>query len=212
MKSGENCNKSRRSFIKGIAASILLVPFLQFCTDKVAVLMIRLSGTKHLLGHKLWIKDFPEPTSQKRTSFLIVGGGISGLSAARQLTKKGISDFILVELENHLGGNSSNGENQYSKYPLGAHYLPLPNFHDKELLNFLEEEKIIVGYDTNKLPVFDELQLTFAPDERLFYKNNWQEGVVPKEGNTIEQDLELKVFFKRMDAFIFLLQTKTQEI
>lgn len=201
MKSGENCNKSRRSFIKGITASILLVPFLQFCTDKVAVLMIRLSGTKHLLGHKLWIKDFPEPTSQKRTSFLIVGGGISGLSAARQLTKKGISDFILVELENHLGGNSSNGENQYSKYPLGAHYLPLPNFHDKELLNFLEEEKIIVGYDTNKLPVFDELQLTFAPDERLFYKNNWQEGVVPKEGNTIEQDLELKVFFKQMDAF-----------
>lgn len=47
----------------------------------------------------------------------------------------------MVELENHLGGNSSNGENKYSKYPLGAHYLPLPNFQDKELLRFLEEEK-----------------------------------------------------------------------
>ncbi|TCN60918.1 NAD(P)/FAD-dependent oxidoreductase [Flavobacterium circumlabens] len=201
MKNGENYNSSRRSFVKGIAASLLLVPFLQFCTDKIAVLMIRLSGTKHLLGHRLWIKDFPEITSHIQTSYLIVGGGISGLSAARQLTKKGISDFILVELEDHLGGNSSNGENQYSKYPLGAHYLPLPNFQDKELLHFLEEEKIILGYDTKGLPVFDELQLTFAPDERLFYKNSWQEGVVPKEGNTAAEDAELKTFFKQMDFY-----------
>ncbi|MRX39169.1 FAD-dependent oxidoreductase [Flavobacterium sp. LC2016-23] len=201
MKNGENYNSSRRSFVKGIAASLLLVPFLQFCTDKIAVLMIRLSGTKHLLGHRLWIKDFPEPTSQIQTSYLIVGGGISGLSAARQLTKRGISDFILVELEDHLGGNSSNGENQYSKYPLGAHYLPLPNFQDKELLHFLEEEKIIIGYDSKGLPLFDELQLTFAPDERLFYKNSWQEGVVPKEGNTAAEDAELKTFFRQMDFF-----------
>jgi hypothetical protein len=201
MKNGENYSSSRRSFVKGITASLLLVPFLQFCTDKIAVFMIRLSGTKHLLGHRLWIKDFPEPTSQIQTPYLIVGGGISGLSAARQLTKRGISDFILVELEGHLGGNSSNGENQHSKFPLGAHYLPLPNFKDKELLNFLEEEKIIQGYDSNGLPVFDELQLTFAPDERLFYKNNWQEGVVPKEGNSPAEDAELKAFFEQMDTF-----------
>jgi len=100
-----------------------------------------------------------------------------------------------------LGGNSSNGENKYSKFPLGAHYLPLPNFKDKELLQFLEEEKIILSYDAKGLPVFDELQLSFAPDERLFYKNNWQEGVVPKEGNSKDQDLEFQRFFKVMDAF-----------
>ncbi len=201
MKSGENCNKSRRNFIKGVGASLLLIPFLQFCSDKIAVLMIRLSGTKHLLGHRLWIKDFPKPTKQIEIPYLIVGGGISGLSAARQFQKKGISDFLMLELENHLGGNSSNGENKYSKYPLGAHYLPLPNFQDKELLNFLEEEKIILGYNEKGFPIFDELQLTFAPDERLFYKNNWQEGVVPKEGNLISDDLEFEKFFKQMDVF-----------
>lgn len=199
MKSGENCNKSRRGFIKGIGASLLLIPFLQFCSDKVATLVIRLSGTKHLLGHRLWIKDFPKPTKQIHIPYLIVGGGISGLSAARQFQKKGITDFLMIELENHLGGNSSNGQNQYSKYPFGAHYLPLPNFEDKELLRFLEEEKIILAYDEKGLPIFDELQLTFAPEGRLFYKNNWQGGVVPKQGNSAQDDEEFIRFFKKMD-------------
>lgn len=201
MKNGENCNKGRRNFVKGITASLLLLPFIQFCSDKIAVLMIRLSGTNHLLGHRLWIKDFPKPQQQVKIPYLIIGGGISGLSAARQFHKKGISDFLLIEMADHLGGNSSNGQNKYSKYPLGAHYLPLPNFNDKELLGFLEEEKIILSYDKKGLPVFDELQLTFAPDERLFYKNNWQEGVVPKEGNSEEEHKEFQRFFREMDAF-----------
>ncbi|QSW91047.1 MULTISPECIES: NAD(P)/FAD-dependent oxidoreductase [Flavobacterium] len=201
MKSGEDCNRGRRNFVKGIAASLLLIPLLQFCTNKIAVLVMRLTGTNHILGHRLWIKDFPKPVEQIHIPYLIIGGGISGLSAARQFHKKGISDFLLIEMADHLGGNSSNGQNKYSKYPLGAHYLPLPNFEDKELLNFLEEEKIITGYHANGLPIFDELQLTFAPDERLFYKNNWQEGVVPKEGNSTEDDKEFQRFFKLMDGF-----------
>lgn len=202
MKSGENYNNSRRNFIKGIAAvSLLIIPFLQSCHEKAVTLLIRLSGTNHILGHRLRVKNFPKPTKQIRIPYLIVGGGISGLSAARQFSKKGISDYLVVELENHLGGNSSNGENQYSKFPLGAHYLPLPNFDDKELLQFLEEEKIILGYDSKGFPKFDEQQLTFAPDERLFYKNSWQEGLVPKTGSTSNEDKEFQLFFSKMDAF-----------
>jgi len=184
-----------------MALALLAIPFLQSCQEKIITLMIRLSGTNHILGHRLRVKNFPKPTSQIHIPYLIVGGGISGLSAARQFSKKGIDDFLLIELENHLGGNSSNGENKYSKFPLGAHYLPLPNKKDTELLQFLEEEKIIVGYDSNGLPKFDEQQLTFAPDERLFYKNNWQEGLVPKAGNSLEDDKQFAQFFLKMDAF-----------
>ena len=201
MKSGENYSYSRRFFLKSMAASLLVIPFLQSCKEKVVTLLIRLSGTNHILGHRLRVKNFPKPSSQIHIPYLIVGGGISGLSAARQFSKKGIDDFLLIELENHLGGNSSNGENKYSKFPLGAHYLPLPNKKDKELLRFLEEEKIILGYDSNGFPQFDELQLTFAPDERLFYKNNWQEGLVPKTGNAAEDDSEFRKFFLKMDVF-----------
>ncbi|POY39921.1 twin-arginine translocation pathway signal protein [Flavobacterium alvei] len=201
MKNGENYNNSRRNFFKIIATSLLVIPFLDACKEKVVTLLIRLSGTNHILGHQLRVQDFPKPTQEISVSYLIVGGGISGLSAARQLTKRRITDFLMVELEDHLGGNSSNGENKYSKYPLGAHYLPLPNLEDKALLEFLEEEKIILGYDSKGFPKFDETQLTIAPDERLFYKNNWQEGVVPKAGNTTEEDQELVRFFKLMDDF-----------
>lgn len=201
MKSGENYNYSRRFFFKSIAASLLVIPFLQSCQEKVVTLLIRLSGTNHILGHRLRVKNFPKPTSQIHIPYLIVGGGISGLSAARQFYKRGIDDFLLIELENHLGGNSSNGENKYSKFPLGAHYLPLPNKQDTVLLQFLEEEKIITGYDSKGFPEFDELQLTFAPDERLFYRNNWQEGLVPKTGNSLEDDIQFKKFFLKMDTF-----------
>ncbi|WP_298391761.1 NAD(P)/FAD-dependent oxidoreductase [Flavobacterium sp.] len=201
MKNGENYNHSRRNFFKSVAATLLIVPLVNACKEKIITLLIRLSGTNHILGHKLRIKNFPKPSKQIQIPYLIVGGGITGLSAARQLSKKGLNDFLIVELENELGGNSSNGENQYSKFPLGAHYLPLPNLEDKELLQFLEEEKIILGYDENGFPKFDEMQLTFAPDERLFYKNNWQEGVVPRIGNSKEEDDELNRFFILMDDF-----------
>lgn len=163
--------------------------------------MIRLSGTNHILGHRLRLNDFPKPVRTITTPYLIIGGGITGLSAARQFAKKGITDFLIVELENHVGGNSSNGENKYSKYPLGAHYLPLPNFSDKELLAFLKEAQIIVRYDEKGYPVFDEEQLTFSPQERLYYKNSWQESLVPKSGNTAGENTAFQLFFEKMDFF-----------
>ena len=201
MKSGENYNASRRFFVKTVGLALLAVPFLQACQEKAIQVLIRFSGTNHILGHRLRTKNFPKPTKQIHVPFLIVGGGISGLSAARQFSKKGIHDFLVVELENHLGGNSSSGENKYSKYPLGAHYLPLPNKADQELVDFLEEEAIIQGYDHEGFPIFDAQQLTFAPDERLFYRNNWQEGLVPKTGNITDDDAQIQNFFLKMSTF-----------
>lgn len=201
MKNGENYNTSRRNFFKTLAATLLIVPLVNACKEKAITLLIRLSGANHILGHKLRVKNFPKPSQKIETPCLIVGGGITGLSAARQLIKKGITEFLMVELEDHLGGNSSHGENQYSKYPLGAHYLPLPNFDDKELVQFLEEEKIILGYDAKGFPLFDETQLTIAPEERLYYKNNWQESLIPKTGNSKNEDDEIARFFSMMDEF-----------
>lgn len=199
MKNGGKYN--RRSFFKSLAVAVLILPLFEACRQKVVQTIVRLSGTGYILGHRLWAKDFPAPSKIIEIPYLIIGGGISGLSAARQFTKRGISNFLVLELENHTGGNSSSGENKYSKYPLGAHYLPLPNFHDKELLSFLEEEKIIVGYDVKGYPLYDEEQLTFAPQERLFYKNTWQESLVPKYGLSLKAESEFGRFFQAMEEY-----------
>jgi hypothetical protein len=170
------------------------------CKDKLIEIALKLTGTNHILGHRLWLKNFPKPTKEIKIPYLIVGGGISGLSAARQFKKKGIEDFLVLELENKLGGNSANGENQYSKFPLAAHYLPLPNVRDKELLNFLEESKIIVDYKDN-LPFFDETQLCFDPNERLFIRNSWQTDLIPRYGNSKKTDNQMDLFLQKMTDF-----------
>lgn len=204
MKNGENYNlNSRRTFLKSLSAGILLASIpslLQSCKEKIITFGIKLSGTNHILGHRLQTKDFPKISRTIEIPYLIIGGGIAGLSAGRQFKKRGIDDFLILELEQNVGGNSRNGENKHSKYPLGAHYLPLPNVHDKELMQFLEESKIITGFKDN-FPVFDEEQLTFMPQERLFIKNTWQESLVPKFGISTASEDDFSRFFTMMTEF-----------
>ncbi|WP_238536252.1 NAD(P)/FAD-dependent oxidoreductase [Chryseobacterium populi] len=163
--------------------------------------MLKITETNHILGHQLWAKDFPKPTEEIHIKYLIVGGGISGLSACRFLRQNDNDDYLLLEMENYLGGNSSNGENKFSKFPLGAHYLPLPNKENTEIIDFLKECGIYLGDDENGDPVLDEYQLTFPQQERLFYKNSWQNDIVPQKGISAEAQKEFERFFKMMDGF-----------
>ncbi len=199
MKNGENSNQfSRRKFVKSIAfASIMAqIPLvLHSCKNVIAEIFLKLTGTNHILGHRLWLKNFPKPTEVIEIPIVIIGGGITGLSAGRQLVKKNKTDFLLLEIENNIGGNSSFGTNKATSFPHGAHYLPLPNLHDKELISFLYESKIITHFEKD-LPVFDESQLCFKPQERLFIKNNWQEELIPKYGNSDLANQEIERFFE----------------
>ena len=61
-----------------------------------------------------------------RSPIVIVGGGMAGLSAAWRLDKRGFHDFVLLEMEPQAGGNSRWGENEITRYPWAAHYVPVP--------------------------------------------------------------------------------------
>lgn len=138
---------------------------------------------------------------KKEKRILIIGAGISGLSAAWMLKKQGIEDFAILELEKQPGGNSAYSKNDVSAYPLGAHYLPLPNRNYPELTEFLEKSGVISGYDPAGLPVYNENYLCHEPEERLFIRNQWQEGLVPDYGLNAEDRAELKRFFAYMERF-----------
>jgi phytoene dehydrogenase-like protein len=124
------------------------------------------------VGHRL--RDGvrrPAPSRSRRVPVVIVGGGISGLSAAWQLERKGFRDFTLLELEHETGGNSRGGENEVSRYPWAAHYLPVPGA-EATLVRELCTELGLLTADG-----WDERSLTFAPQERLFVHGEWQGGL-----------------------------------
>lgn len=198
MKSGAKSNWSRRSFLKIGLLALAAVPLVQSCKKTIEKLIFKITGTNHILGHRLRTGDFPNPSKTINENIVIVGGGISGLSAARWLSKKNISDFKLIEMEIELGGNSLGKQNEYSKYPVAAHYLPLPNHSNKNLIDFLHESSIITDFSKDGTPIYDESYLCFTPHDRLFIHNYWQEGIIPNYGLS-ERDLHsFKEFDKKM--------------
>jgi len=129
------------------------------------------------LGHR--IRDraaLPPAQRTERVPVVIVGGGISGLSAAWRLRKKGFTDFVLLEMEAQPGGNSRWGENEITAYPWAAHYVPVPDPNVTLVRELFEELGVLQDGK------WDERQLCFSPQERLYLLGRWQEGIEPEVG------------------------------
>jgi phytoene dehydrogenase-like protein len=134
------------------------------------------------IGHLMRGGFQPPPVSEKRTTdILIIGAGISGLSAARWLHRHQAGKIHILEMAPTAGGNAVSGQNSTSAYPWAAHYLPIPSPELKELTDFLFENNIITGFEKG-VPVYNELFLCFDPKERLYYNGSWQEGIIPVHG------------------------------
>lgn len=190
---------SRRKFMRqslqAAVGTTLLAPALNACAPE-HVISGKMVGPNAALGHRLREMKFDEPTSSKSTDVLIVGGGVAALSAARILKQNNVT-FKILELGDEVGGNSVAGENNVSAYPWGAHYLPLPNQNDPELIRFLREVSIITG-EKDGLPVFNEYYLCFDPKERLYINNFWQDGLLPHEGIPLAERQEMDRFTTMM--------------
>lgn len=151
-------------------------------------------------GHLLRTGKFPPSSGDRHARVVIVGGGISGLSAAWWLEKKGATDYLILEMENQMGGNSRGGSNRVSPYPWGAHYVTLPSeeaVYERELF---EELGVITGY-RGGLPVYEETYLCADPEERLYLHGRWQEGLLPQVGASPEDRRQYEDFFERMTRY-----------
>ena len=143
------------------------------------------SGTSFERGHALrdLLKgggNWPAPTSVFRTEVLIAGGGVAGLAAARALRLRGQQDFAMLELEDSAGGNARGGALNGIDCPLGAHYLPVPGDDAPQVQDLLEElglRQRVAGRW-----VVDERHLCHSPQERLFFNDQWQDGLLPVQG------------------------------
>ncbi len=159
-------------------------------------------GSSHKPGHRLRNgNEFPRPARTERAGVVIVGGGVAGLAAARRLNRSGLREFVLLELEDAIGGNSRSGASSVTPYPWGAHYLPLPGTEAKEVRRFLAEVGAIEGFDRKGSPVYNERHLCHAPQERLFIHGRWQEGIFPHTGAGEEDFAQLASFREEMDRY-----------
>jgi hypothetical protein len=115
---------------------------------------------------------------------VIVGGGIAALSAAWWLSRAGHADHLLLELEDQVGGNAASGSSPVTRYPWGAHYVPLPGRDARYVDTLFRELGVITGDDASGRPLYKEAYLCQAVRERLRIFGAWQNGILPRRGTT----------------------------
>ncbi|MES2774877.1 MAG: FAD-dependent oxidoreductase [Bacteroidota bacterium] len=176
-------------------------PFLHACDNKPrsrGKIVGASSKFGHLLRDQKFAKSMAPPVQH---DVVIVGGGISGLSAARWLHKNGITNFILLDLEPQMGGNAAFGQNTISPYPWGAHYITIPNNNLQEYVDFLVECNVITGYNEQALPMINDYYLCQDPQERLYINGQWQDGLLPQFGVPQKDRDEIHRFMQMMDMY-----------
>ena len=151
------------------------------------------------IGHRLRLPSDQRGThtgasASTRHRCVIVGGGVSGLSAAWHLKQNGIDDFVVLELESVIGGTSRGGQSEDFRYPWGAHYLPAPQASNSELVTFLNSCGVIESIDGDEIQ-YAEQYLCREPEERSFAQGRWWPGLLP-EGVFTPADTEQLTYFQ----------------
>jgi hypothetical protein len=192
---------TRRHFLISSSSLAALAGLHKFWQTKTKpVIPGQIIGASSALGHRFRDGSFPAPSQTLQKKVVIIGGGIAGLSAAWKLNKSGFHDFLLLELEKQVGGNSGFGENAVSAYPWGAHYVPLLSEESNSARELFQELGIISGYQNN-LPVYNDYYLSADPQERLYLYGRWQEGFVPQIGANETDHVQYRSFFAAMEKF-----------
>lgn len=168
----------------------------------------RLVGAAFELGHRARDAanaplDPALPVTEVET--IVVGGGIAGLSAARELLRRGHDDLLLLEIEPRPGGTAA-GDASRSDFtvpvPWGAHYIPAPTRENPELLALLDEFGAFDGVDEHGEPRPREDWSPRAPESRFWFRGSWYEGLYAWPGAGPEELAELKRFEDEIDRWV----------
>ena len=142
------------------------------------------------------------PDPQRRAGVVILGGGVAGLSAAWRLHRAGYDDFVVLELEDEAGGTARSSNNAVTPFPWGAHYLPVPSRNQPALCELLRELDVLEGYDAGGRAICGEAHLCRAPQERIFYKGRWYEGLYLRAGASAEDLRQFERFHDEVGRWV----------
>jgi protoporphyrinogen oxidase len=164
----------------------------------------QLVGASDTLGHRLRAGPPPRPADSawRDVPVVIVGAGVAGLAAGWRLERAGFRDFVVLELESAAGGTSRSGTEGVVPHPWGAHYLPAPFRDNVALCRLLEEMEVIEGEDRDGEPIFAEQVLCRDPQERLWHRGIWYEGLYLQAGASSEDQEQYRRFFAEIDRWV----------
>jgi len=163
---------NRREFIAGLIGAPALIRLTRKTPREIQGGFVD-DGLK--AGHALRdASSTSVPRDRRRVAVAVVGGGISGLSAAWELERRGLRDFVVLELAADAGGNARSGSNEVSAYPWAAHYVPVPGPRAKLVRELFEELGVLRDGE------WEERYLCFSPQERLFMHGEWHAGLEPE--------------------------------
>lgn len=151
----------------------------------------RMVGASHRVGHHL--REPPShdaPSRTERAQVVVVGSGVSGLTATWRLERAGV-EVLGLELEPFVGGTSTWGEAGVVPHPWGAHYLPVPEPEAEPVRRLLAELGVLTGWDAAGRPLFAAEHLCHAPEERIFYRGKWHGGLIPWEALSLSERREM---------------------
>ncbi|HEY2961010.1 MAG TPA: FAD-dependent oxidoreductase [Pyrinomonadaceae bacterium] len=161
-------------------------------------------GASDIFGHRLrdgLRVDVPSD-AWSDVPVVIVGGGVAGLTAAWHLQRSGFEDFVLLELEQAPGGTARSGSNRVISFPWGAHYIPAPMKENTALISLLDEMGVVEGKDKEGEPIIAEQFLCRDPEERLFYKGRWYEGLYLHAGANSDDQQQLEKFNAEINRWV----------
>ncbi|HEX3582040.1 MAG TPA: FAD-dependent oxidoreductase [Thermoanaerobaculia bacterium] len=153
-------------------------------------------GASDRVGHRLRDGVHPSPDAWTSRDVVIVGAGIAGLAAGWRLSHAGWNDYSIFDLEPVAGGTARSGRNTVSAYPWGAHYVPAPLPENRVLIRLLGEMGVMDGNEVA------EQYLCRDPQERVFYRGGWYEGLYLSAGATHEDIRQLHEFEREIDRWV----------
>jgi phytoene dehydrogenase-like protein len=173
----------RRDFLNGLlvgASGVLMAPLLEGCekggetggnNPPPPPAGPQFKGDNNSICHA--VRDGKmftlPPASGDLYDCVIVGGGISGLVAARKLQKLGVAKILLLEKEAPAGGMAKlDGDPAYSQ---AAAYTVFP--YNDNLYEVYEDLGVITGYEGDGTPIVDPKYLIKAPTNSDYVDGKW---------------------------------------
>ena len=136
-----HCRRFARWYVAAVAGSIVYRAYMlcALTTDSRRLpLAGAIRGQPVALAHSVLrrgqlrgepLEAVPASGRNESVQVVIVGAGVSGLVAAWELRKRGVTDVLVLEMDDAPGGNARSGYDGPGgiAYPWGAHYVPLPS-------------------------------------------------------------------------------------